>query len=371
MKQRLMFVTLTGLATLMAGLTMAAEPSVQSLGAADQAELMQIEALLQEPAAHEGAGAVRALANLASKYRAIPFEVRDLLEHAATNPDPEIAHTAAEALSRMDARAHAEFDPEPMDTPESRDRAELARIEALLANPEEHERPGAGLDLVNHAGTSSDLRLEVRSLLELARDDGDPRVAKPAAAFLAQVDGTPVEGAAPLRLSEESTEALKSTLALLQDPVGGERLLALALLRDMLLPDSEAQVRIDAFRFVLFDEDPKVRNYASFALAAMVDGDPDALAQVHVGVPVNPGSTGGLQPTAIPQSNKGEMSPGYVTPEGVFVGTTSQFQGDPSLQPISDNRAGRLHEGYLDEFGVFVGTAPAPRPGADGRQPLQ
>ena len=371
MNHRLIFVTLSGLAWLTAGLIAIAGPPGQTITAADEAELRQIEPVLLDPTAHERSGAARTLANLASRYTVTPRQIRALLSRAAEDIDPEIASIASDALSRsVEAQAWADLDLEDTYTSENANPGEIERISTLLADPADHERSGAGLQLVNLAGTYPSLPSEVRSLLEQALDDGDPRVAEPAAAFLAQAEGRPPRRPAPGPLSDEAAEDFEEELATLQGPASHEeRWLALARLRDMPLPAAEQQIRAEAFQLMLLEDDPMIRNHASFAFAAVLTGSTDALAQVHVGSANPPDSLSGLQPEPTAGPGKNDSEPGYFTKAGVFVGTTPQAEDPPWLQPPSDQRPGRPELGYVDEFGVFIGAIPITQSGGDEQQP--
>lgn len=365
---RVVFFVVTALAACLS--VAASDPAGQRLSVADRVELRQIEGLLLDAAAHERPGAAVALANLAARYRVPPQELRDLLVEAAADSDPDIARIASKALARFEFTAQASLDPlDVTDSLESRDRIELEQIERLLGDPDHHERSGVGLQLVNLAAGYRDLPSEVRSLLEQASDDPDPRVADPATAFLARHDGWQVTTLAPVMLSQEAEDDFLQALAMLQDPDPGRRWLALARLRDRPLPELEHQMRVQAIRDALSDSDPTVRNYASFALTALVTGDPDALAQVHVGRQAAPDAMALGQPAPSPETDTGDPQPGFVTPAGVFVGTPPLLDDMIGAQPPSDGVAGWAHEGSVDASGVFIGSVPTVQPREDHQQP--
>lgn len=369
MKHRFIVVALTGAASLMACQITTAGMQAQGLVTADIAELRQIEVLLLDPTAHERSGAARALANIASRYAETPEEVRALLAQAAGDIDPEITFISSHALSLIEAREQADPDLQDVSAEENPDRNEIDRISALLADPTHHEHPGAGLQLVNLASGYRTPHPEIRSLLELALDDADPEVAEPVARFLAQVDGLQQGGTAPVRLSEEAMEDFEWALATLQDPASHEHWLALAKLRDMPLPAKERQIRVKALQSALLVDDPLVRNYAAFALEAVVAGSTDALRQMHVGLANSGNSGSGFQPQPGIESGTAIAEPGYFTKAGVFVGTSGRSEDPQWLQPFSDARPDRQHTGYVDAHGVFIGAIASTPSGGDRQQP--
>ncbi|HUP25328.1 MAG TPA: hypothetical protein VNB06_20620 [Thermoanaerobaculia bacterium] len=338
----------------------------QALAASHRADVLEIEALLADPEGHERAGAVRTLVALASMYRVLPYEVRSLLDRAASDADPAIATIATEALYRNQTQQLDQLEPGPVETLESLLAAELAPLAGLLADPEGGERAGAARTLVAWASQYGVLPYEVQSLLQEASQDEDPEVAGPVAAFLAYRAGPPTAVERPTHLSPEGAADFVEMLAAARDPEPAVRFLALAQLRDFPVPASEEAALIDAFEVALSDSEPTISSFAGFALAGLA-GDPAALAQVHVGPVTATPRSGDAQPAVSASASAGPQ-PGSYTTAGVFVGITAPADPTGEPQPISVDLGGWQYEGYVDEADVFIGTAPTVESVHDAQQ---
>ena len=248
--------------------------------------LSEIEQGVGAPEAVRRGAAVHQLIHLASIYREMPPEVRDLLIRATADPDARLAGLAEQALYLFENRewpsAGEERAPDKARIAEGQ-RAEFERMREVLVGrePSTAEQRRTAINMLVHlASAVPHLAEESGELLYRLQQDADASVAERAEAALAVREG---RVSAPAAQSAEDEAAFSAQLDMLGDASPGIRLLGLEIILERALGEDRRQDPkvIAAFEALLTDSDPRVAHRARFALAGLA-GAEHALGNLYV-----------------------------------------------------------------------------------------